>query len=255
MLLQANDFRHLCENLDVEMQMGGSDQWGNITAGTDLIRRRLSRPAYGLTWPLLTRSDGKKMGKSVHGALWLDADKTSPYQFRQYWIQLPDEDVGRFLLQLSLRSCAEIDVLMEEHAASPDKRIAQIALADDMTRLVHGESAQKAAAEAAAILFGADPLSSSLDALRAVAREVPSTRVRELDLGDVVALLVTIGLSTSKGEARRLLAQNGVKVNGGALEETGVGGRSLADIDRIHGRFLLLRRGRTSFHLVDVAGE
>ena len=125
MLLQANDFRHLCEHEGVEMQMGGSDQWGNITAGTDLIRRRLARTAYGLTWPLLTRSDGQKMGKSVHGALWLDPNKTSPYQFRQYWIQLPDEDVERFLLQLTLRSVDEIRALVAEHTSDPGRRVAQ----------------------------------------------------------------------------------------------------------------------------------
>ena len=121
MLLQANDFRHLCENENVEMQMGGSDQWGNITAGIDLIRRRTAKSAFGLTWPLLTRSDGQKMGKSVNGALWLDPTKTSPYQFRQYWIQLPDEDVERFLLQLTLRPVAEIADLVAQHRSDPGR--------------------------------------------------------------------------------------------------------------------------------------
>ena len=144
MLLQANDFRHLCEFENVEMQMGGSDQWGNITAGTDLIRRRLGTSGYGLTWPLLTRSDGQKMGKSVHGALWLDPEKTSPYEFRQYWVQLPDEDVERFLLQLTLRSVEDIHALMSEHRAAPEKRLAQRALATDVTTLVHGAAAEQA---------------------------------------------------------------------------------------------------------------
>jgi tyrosyl-tRNA synthetase len=122
MLLQANDFRHLCEHADVEMQMGGSDQWGNIVAGIDLIRRRLGRQAFGLTWPLLTRSDGQKMGKSVSGALWLDAELTSPYQFRQYWVQLPDADVERFLLQLTLRPVEEISAIVSEHLAAPERQ-------------------------------------------------------------------------------------------------------------------------------------
>ncbi len=254
MLLQANDFRHLCEREGVEMQMGGSDQWGNITAGTDLIRRRLSRAAFGLTWPLLTRSDGKKMGKSVHGALWLDADKTSPYQFRQYWMQLPDEDVRRFLLQLTLRPTEEIDALVEEHQRSPERRIAQQVLADDVTGLVHGVDARVAAAEAASILFGGDPMKASHEVLRAVAREVPSSRVRREDLDDVVAVLVKSGLATSNGEARRLLAQKGVKANGSVLEEGSASTPSLSGMDLIHGRYILLRRGKTTFHLLEVGG-
>ena len=119
MLLQANDFRWLYEHHDVELQMGGSDQWGNITAGIDLIRRTLSRPAHGLTWPLLTRADGAKMGKSVGGAVWLDPDKTSPYQFRQFLIQTDDDLVRRYLLHLSLRPLAEIEALLEAHAGAP----------------------------------------------------------------------------------------------------------------------------------------
>ena len=159
MLLQANDFRHLCEFENVEMQMGGSDQWGNITAGTDLIRRRLGTSGYGLTWPLLTRSDGQKMGKSVHGALWLDPEKTSPYEFRQYWVQLPDEDVERFLLQLTLRSVEDIHALMSEHRAAPEKRLAQRALATDVTTLVHGAAAEQAAALSEALSrLGAEPV-------------------------------------------------------------------------------------------------
>lgn len=255
MLLQANDFRHLCEHEQVEMQMGGSDQWGNITAGADLIRRRLGRTAHGLTWPLLTRSDGKKMGKSVHGALWLDADKTSPYQFRQYWMQLPDEDVQRFLLQLSLRSIEEIDAIIGEHMQNPERRRAQQTLADDVTELVHGTDARTAAAEAASILFGGDPMTASVEALSAVAREVPSTRLRRQDLDDVVSALVKTQLATSNGEARRLLAQKGIKGNGSTLEENVDGGVTLGSLDLIHGRFILLRRGKTTFHLIEVGGD
>src|SRR6476619_8558828 len=125
MLLQANDFRYLCEHHDVELQMGGSDQWGNITAGIDLIRRRLGKAAHGLTWPLLTRADGAKMGKSVGGAVWLDPDKTSPYQFRQFLIQTDDELIGRYLRHLSLRPLGEIEALLEAHARAPERRLAQ----------------------------------------------------------------------------------------------------------------------------------
>ena len=248
MLLQANDFRHLCEFENVEMQMGGSDQWGNITAGTDLIRRRLAQSGYGLTWPLLTRSDGQKMGKSVHGALWLDPEKTSPYEFRQYWVQLPDEDVERFLLQLTLRSVDEIHALMYEHRAAPEKRLAQRALATDVTTLVHGSAAEQAAAEAAQVLFGGDPTTASAQALDVVAREVPSSEVTREQLGDQIGVLVQSGLASSNGEARRTLTQKGFKANGVTLEET----KSLLEVDLLHSRFILLRKGKTNFHLLTV---
>jgi tyrosyl-tRNA synthetase len=249
MLLQANDFRHLCEFENVEMQMGGSDQWGNITAGTDLIRRRLTKSGYGLTWPLLTRSDGQKMGKSVHGALWLDPEKTSPYEFRQYWVQLPDEDVERFLLQLTLRSVDDIASLMVEHRAAPEKRLAQRALATDVTTLVHGAAAEQAAAEAAQVLFGGDPTTASAEALAVVAREVPSSEVTREQLGDQIAVLVQSGLAASNGEARRTLTQKGFKANGQTLEET----KSLLEVDLLQGRYMLLRKGKTNFHLLTVA--
>jgi tyrosyl-tRNA synthetase len=248
MLLQANDFRHLCEFENVEMQMGGSDQWGNITAGTDLIRRRLTKSGYGLTWPLLTRSDGQKMGKSVHGALWLDPEKTSPYEFRQYWVQLPDEDVERFLLQLTLRSVDDIASLMAEHRAAPEKRLAQRALATDVTTLVHGVAAEQAAAEAAQVLFGGDPTTASAEALAVVAREVPSSEVTRQQLGDQIAVLVQSGLAASNGEARRTLTQKGFKANGQTLEEA----KSLLEVDLLHGRYMLLRKGKTNFHLLTV---
>jgi len=248
MLLQANDFRHLCEFENVEMQMGGSDQWGNITAGTDLIRRRLTKSGYGLTWPLLTRSDGQKMGKSVHGALWLDPEKTSPYEFRQYWVQLPDDDVERFLLQLTLRRVDDIASLMAEHRAAPEKRLAQRALATDVTTLVHGAAAEQAAAEAAQVLFGGDPTTASAEALAVVAREVPSSEVTREQLGDHIAVLVQSGLAASNGEARRTLTQKGFKANGQTLEET----KSLLEVDLLHGRYILLRKGKTNFHLLTV---
>ena len=249
MLLQANDFRHLCDVEGVEMQMGGSDQWGNITAGIELIRRRHARPAFGLTWPLLTRSDGQKMGKSVNGALWLDPDKTSPYQFRQYWIQLPDDDVERFLLQLTLRSVAEVRDIVTEHRADPGRRVAQRALAHDVTVIVHGTQAEAAAAEAADVLFGGDPTTASAEALAVVAREVPSSTVGRASLADLVATLVSSGLAASNGEARRNLQQKAYRANGRQLDAES----RLDEVELLHGRYILLRRGKTNFHLIDVS--
>jgi tyrosyl-tRNA synthetase len=188
------------------------------------------------------------MGKSVHGALWLDPEKTSPYEFRQYWVQLPDEDVERFLLQLTLRSVDDIASLMDEHRATPEKRLAQRALATDVTTLVHGAAAEQAAAEAAQVLFGGDPTTASAEALAVVAREVPSSEMTREQLGDQIAVLVQSGLAASNGEARRTLTQKGFKANGQTLEET----KSLLEVDLLHGRYMLLRKGKTNFHLLTV---
>ena len=145
MLLQANDFRHLAEHNNCEMQMGGSDQWGNITAGIDLIRKRLSKSAFGLTWPLVTRADGTKFGKTADGAIWLDASRTSPYQFRQYFIQIADADIEKMLMQFSLRPLEVVREIVAEQSLRPESRIAQRSLARELTALVHGDVAAEAA--------------------------------------------------------------------------------------------------------------
>lgn len=249
MLLQANDFRHLCATHNVELQMGGSDQWGNITAGIDLIRRTLGRGAFGATWPLVTRSDGQKFGKTAGGAVWLDAQRTSPYQFRQFWMQMADADVVRYLPQFSLASLEEARALVAEHEQAPEKRIAQRSLAAEMTSLVHGADAARDAEAAADILFGADPTTASIDALRAVALEVPMTTVSSADLDDTFALLARAGVVASNSEARRTIQQKGLKVNGKTLEE----GETLASKGILHDRWVLLRKGKTSYHLLEVS--
>lgn len=250
MLLQANDFRHLCAEHNVELQMGGSDQWGNITAGIDLIRKTLSRTAFGATWPLVTRSDGQKFGKTADGAVWLDASRTSPYQFRQFWMQMADDDVVKYLPQFSLQSIDNINDTIAQHTASPEKRIAQRTLAAEMTSLVHGDNASRDAEAAADILFGADPTSASVDALLAVAREVSCTIVTSAELDDVFGVLQRCGLVTSTSEARRAVQQKGVKVNGATLED----GETLASKGLLHGRWVLVRKGKTSYHLLDLTG-
>jgi tyrosyl-tRNA synthetase len=249
MLLQANDFRHLCATHDVELQMGGSDQWGNITAGIDLIRKTLGRSAFGATWPLVTRSDGQKFGKTADGAVWLDAQRTSPYQFRQFWMQMPDADVVRYLPQFSLASLDEIRAVITQHEQAPEKRTAQRVLATEMTSLVHGASAASNAEAAADILFGADPTSASRDALLAVGSEVPTTAVSSSDLDDPIALLVRAGVATSNSDARRTIQQKGLKVNGQALEE----GETLASKGILHDRWVLIRKGKTTYHLFEVS--
>lgn len=250
MLLQANDFRHLAEHHNCEMQMGGSDQWGNITAGIDLIRKKLSKPAFGLTWPLVTRADGTKFGKTADGAIWLDASRTSPYQFRQYFIAIPDADIEKMLMQFSLRPIEVVKEINAEQLLRPETRIAQRSLARELTALVHGDDAAEAVEDAAAVLFGANPTSASLATLQLIASEVPVTQMGSAALGDAISVLVQTNLASSNTEARRLLAQRGVRANGEQVDEQ----TSLAKIQLLHGRWLLLRKGKTSYHLVDISG-
>lgn len=245
MLLQANDFRHLCAAHDVELQMGGSDQWGNITAGIDLIRKTLARAAYGATWPLVTKSDGTKFGKTADGAVWLDPVRTSPYQFRQFWMQMADADVVKHLPRYSLASVEEIHVLLSAHSADPGKRIAQRTLATEMTSLVHGVSAAQDAEAAADILFGGDPAGASRDAIEIVAGEVPCTDVSRADLEDTFGLLARAQVVSSTSEARRTVDQRGLRVNGAVLEKD----ETLASKGFLHGRYVLVRKGKTGYHL------
>jgi len=250
MLLQANDFRHLAEHHDCEMQMGGSDQWGNITAGIDMIRKRLSRSAYGLTWPLVTRTDGTKFGKTADGAIWLDASRTSPYQFRQYFMQVADADIEKMLMQFSLRSVEVVKDIVSQQLINPESRIAQRSLASELTTLVHGHQAAQDAQEAAEVLFGANPTSSSFATMQAIANEVAVTQMGAAALGDAIGVLVQTNLAASNTEARRLIAQRSVRANGEQIDDQ----TNLSKLPLLHGRWLLLRKGKTSYHLVDIAG-
>lgn len=244
MLLQANDFRHLCATHDVELQMGGSDQWGNITAGIDLVRKTLGKHAHGITWPLVTRSDGSKFGKTADGAVWLDAERTSPYQFRQFWMQLSDAEITRYLPQFSLLALDECQELLKSHLDKPESRRAQKHLADELTSMVHGEDAAVSAAEVTSLLFGGDPTYASEKSFAAIAREVPTSSYNAIPV-DLLSFLTDTGLFASKSEARRTVEQGGVRANGKVLALD----TSLHELAPIHGRYVLLRRGKTSYHL------
>ena len=247
MLLQANDYRELHRSRGCELQIGGSDQWGNITAGIDMIRKTAGAHVHGLTWPLLLRSDGRKFGKSEAGNVWLSSGRTSPYQFFQYWMQVPDADVERFLLQLTLLPVDECLAAAAAHAEAPEKREGQRRLARETTALVHGDAAARNAEAASAILFGGDPRESSAESLAFVADEVPTTvveRSRLADGIDLIDLLVECGIFKSKGEARRTI--NGVAVNSERVEE----GRTVTAADLLHDRWTLLRKGKT-YHLLE----
>jgi len=245
MLLQANDFCWLCDHHDVELQLGGSDQWGNITLGIDLTRRRLGRTVHGLTWPLLTKADGTKFGKTAGGAVWLDPARTSPYRFHQFWIQAEDDRVERHLLQFTSLGLEEIGEVMDDHRRAPQRRGAQRRLARELTTLVHGADAAVAAEAAGALLFGGDPTLATRSALETLAGEIPTSAVASTEL-DPVALLVRTGLAGSNGDARRTIAGGGVSVNG---ERLGVDSE-ISPARLLHGRYLLLRKGKANYHLV-----
>jgi tyrosyl-tRNA synthetase len=242
MLLQANDFAWLNEHEGCELQIGGSDQWGNIASGVDLVRRWSGRSVHGLTWPLLTRADGSKFGKSQGENVWLDPERTSPYRFFQFWMQTEDADVQSRLLQLTLLPVEEARAVAERHAEAPAKRLAQRRLAEEITTMVHGASAASAAAAASEVLFGAGLDGVSEETLQMVATEVPTTRLSSDDLAAMgpADLLVRCGLAKSKGEAQRILAQGGASLDGTTIDPDGP-----LDVARArYGRYLLLRRGK-----------
>ncbi len=248
MLLQANDYLWLHDHHDCVIQVGGSDQWGNIVAGVDLIRRTRAAQVHAFSWPLLTASDGSKLGKTTGTRVWLDPAKTSPYQFRQHWMQIADDEIEAQLLTFSLRPVAAIRSLVAEHLAAPQLRRAQAALADEMVGLVHGTDAAEAAAGAAELLFSGDPASASEEAFRTLEAEIPFSRLRVDELADPVAVLASTGLASSNGDVRRTLAQRAFYANGTQLDADS----RLDGIELLHGRYLLLRKGKRSHHLVEV---
>jgi len=246
-LLQANDYLHLCRNHGVEIQVGGSDQWGNLLAGVDLIRRADGKHVHAFTWPLLLRSDGKKFGKSEDGAIWLAADRTSPYQFFQYWMNVADADIERFLLQLTLLPVEECAAVAAAHAEAPFRRAGQRRLAREITTIVHGPEATAAAEEASAILFGGSSAGASAQALEFLASEVPTS---PFTAGvTLAAALAATPLASSLSDARRTISQGAASVNGEVVPED----RPLAEGDLLYNRWLLLRKGKRNYHLLDAA--
>ena len=244
MLLQANDFVALHDRDGCELQVGGSDQWGNITAGIDMIRRKTGAHAHGLTVPLVTRSDGAKFGKTADGAVWLSADRTLPYEFHQYWMRTDDRDVERFLLQMTLLPVDRVAEVMAEHVQAPELRSAQRVLADEVTALIHGSGEVRRANLAAGALFGGSELDGeALEALRGI---VPETELAADTLAGeepVVDLLVTTGVCSSKGDARRTIDQGGIRLNGEKIDDAATA------VTPVDGRFVLIQKGKKQRHL------
>jgi tyrosyl-tRNA synthetase len=200
---------------------------------------------------LLLGSDGSKLGKTAGARTWLGAAKTTPFQFHQHFVNLPDDAVEQQLPTFSLRPLQEIRALLDEHRVAPERRLAQRALADEMTELVHGQAAATTAAGAADVLFGGDPLQASADVLDTLGREVPVTRVSSRELADPVGLLVTTQLASSRSDARRLLEQRSTRANGVLLGP----GDALEGVPLLHERYLLLRKGNHTYHLVEISRE
>ncbi|WP_420846494.1 tyrosine--tRNA ligase [Micromonospora terminaliae] len=249
-LLQANDFFELHRRHGCQLQYGGSDQWGNITAGVDYIRRRGAGPVEAFTTPLVTKSDGTKFGKSETGAVWLDPQMTSPYAFYQFWVNADDRDVSRYLRYFSFRSREEIEELEKATAERPQARLAQRALAEELTTLVHGEREMAQAVAASQALFGRGSLDELSPAtLRAALTEAGLVHLDELP--DVAGLLKESGLVPSMKEARRVIAEGGAYVNNVRIAEVDA---TVSPADLLHGRYLVLRRGKRNFAGVELGG-
>jgi tyrosyl-tRNA synthetase len=253
MLLQAYDFFRLSEDYGCELQVGGSDQWGNIVGGVEYIRRSTRKPAYGMTTPLVTRADGSKMGKSETGAVWLDPARTSPYRLYQYLLQSEDAVVGAYLRYLTFLAHEEIEALDIETAERPERRAAARALAHEVSALVHGEDEARRAERASSALFGEEIAALDEETLLDVVGEAPSSSVSRSALDgaelSVVDALASSGLVSSKGEARRTVAQGGAYVNNRRVDDAE---RALSAADLLHERYILLRRGRRDYHLLVV---
>jgi tyrosyl-tRNA synthetase len=213
-LLQAYDFVHLRRELNCELQIGGSDQYGNIIAGIDMIRRRGLGHAFGLVWPLMTKADGAKFGKSADGNVWLNSSRTSPYAFHHFWLNTDDADVSRLLAQFTLMPLSAVNDLMTSHERAPNKRAPQVALADALTTWVHGPAACESVNKARAALFGETELDR--DSVQLLAREIPCLHLPRADLTHQALdqIIMRVGLSSSVSDARRLVTSGGIYVDG-----------------------------------------
>ena len=255
-LLQGYDFLHLYQNMNCKLQMGGSDQWGNITTGTELIRRKLGGKAYAITCPLITKADGTKFGKTEVGNVWLDKTRTSPYKFYQYWLNASDEDAENYIKIFTLLNKVTIEGLIVQHQENPHMRLLQKTIAEEVTRMVHSEEDLQKAIQASQILFGR----STAEDLRNLDRQtflevfegVPQSEISRSDLNngiDMIALLAShTSFLKSNGEARRALSENSISVNKTKVNESYAIGSS----DLIDDQYILLQRGKKNYFIVKV---
>ena len=253
MLLQAFDFMVLNRDYNCELQIGGSDQWGNITAGIELTRKKLGKQVYGLTLPLITNADGSKFGKSVSGAIWLDPKRTSVYRFYQFWINTDDRDVIRYLKYFTFLSREEVESLEKQHTENPGARVAHKALAKATTDLIHGSNATAEAVRASEILFGGELAGFSEATFNDIVGEVPTKQLERTKLDGaglpLVELLVHSGLCPSKGQARKDIEGGGVNINN--VREAS-SARAVTANDLLFGKHVLLRKGKKNYVVVTV---
>ena len=251
-ILQGNDFLHLFDRHGCTLEVGGADQWGNITAGTDLVHKMRGRTAYGLTFPLLLDGSGRKFGKSEGNAMFMSAEKTPVYDWYQFFLRSDDADVIRYLKVFSLRSLEEIAELERQMREHPESRIPQKALAEELTRLVHGEEGLRTALGATQTLFGGDVSGKSADELETIFRDVKSATLprAEAEGRPVFQVAAAAGMFKSNGEARRMAAQGGLSLNGAKIDER----RAFAAADFVDGRVAVLRSGRKNHFLLKIGG-
>lgn len=251
MLLQAFDFLHLRGEYNCELQIGATDQWGNITAGIDLCRKKLGATVFGLTFPLMTKADGTKYGKTATGTVWLDANKTSPYRFYQFFIQLEDADAIKILKMLSFATQAQVAELEQQQAANPGARAPHKFLARELTELIHGRTAADDALRASEILFGGDLNGIGESTFNEIVGEVPTKEVEKARLDGagmpLVELLIHAGLCPSKGQARKDIEGGGVNINN-AREASAL--RTVTANDLLFGKHVLLRKGKKNYVVV-----
>lgn len=247
-ILQGNDFLHLYDNYGCMLEVGGADQWGNITAGTDLVHRMRGKTAYGLTFPLLLDSAGRKFGKSEGNALFMNAEMTSVYDWYQYFLRAADADVIRYLKVFSLKSLDEIAALEAEMKANPEARVPQKALAEELTRLVHGEAGLQTALGATKTLFGGDVSGKSAAELSQIFKDVKSAELPAAEIvgKSVYAVAAAAGMFKSNGEARRMAAQGGLSLNGAKVDDK----RIFESSDLIDGELAVLRQGKKANFLL-----
>jgi tyrosyl-tRNA synthetase len=253
MVLQGFDFYHLRNTFNCELQIGATDQWGNITVGTELTRKKMGATVWGLVLPLMVKADGTKYGKTADGAVWLDPKKTSPYRFYQFFVNADDADVVKLLKMLTFLPEESIADLAARVAAKPEAREAQKVLAGEMTKLVHGEDAADSAEAASGILFGGSVADATEASFNDLAGEVPTSGIARAALEGagttVIDLLVTAGLAASKSESRRAVESGGVYLNNAKVDGVAASARTG---DLLFGKYLLLRKGKRSYAILQV---
>lgn len=250
-ILQALDFLHLYQHEDVQLQIGGSDQWGNITSGLDLIRKKEGSEAkvFGLTIPLMLKADGTKFGKTAGGAVWLDPNKTTPFEFYQFWANTDDRDVVKYLKYFTFLSKEEIEELAEKVQTEPHKREAQKKLAEEMTRFVHGEELLEQAKRITAALFTGDIRSLTADEIEQGFKEMPTFEAAP-EAKNIVDWLVDLGIEPSKRQAREDIANGAISLNGERVTELAM---EVSSSQAIGGRFIIIRKGKKNYSLVKIS--